>query len=173
MSAYVIVEFKVKDPEMYRERYGPIAGQTAKEHGGEALANSNWEVLHGDGSLEAQPAERTAGQPSGDTHPPGDMAGSVGSQKLGCGRRELESVAVIIDGQRLDQSLLYSRPGVDLSPQPQVEVFGQPSIVAKADLHGHPALDHPSAGIGGLEAGDDPLEHHAPAQSVHGDTRLL
>ena len=28
---------------MYREKYGPIAGQTAKEHGGEALANSNWE----------------------------------------------------------------------------------------------------------------------------------
>ena len=51
MSAYVIVEFTVKDPDMYRERYGPIAGQTAKEHGGEALANSNWEVLHGDSSL--------------------------------------------------------------------------------------------------------------------------
>ncbi len=51
MSAYVIVEFTVKDPEMYREKYGPIAGQTAKDHGGEALANSNWEILHGDGSL--------------------------------------------------------------------------------------------------------------------------
>ena len=35
MSAYVIVEFTVKDPEMYREKYAPIAGQTAKEHGGE------------------------------------------------------------------------------------------------------------------------------------------
>ena len=42
MSAYVVVEFTVKDPQMYREKYGPIAGQTAKEHGGEALANSNW-----------------------------------------------------------------------------------------------------------------------------------
>ncbi|MGB6771497.1 MAG: DUF1330 domain-containing protein [Candidatus Dormiibacterota bacterium] len=51
MSAYVIVEFTVKDPEIYREKYGPIAGQTAKEHGGEVLANSNWEMLHGDGSL--------------------------------------------------------------------------------------------------------------------------
>ena len=51
MSAYVIVEFTVKDPEMYREKYARNAGQTAKEHGGEALANSNWEVLHGDGSL--------------------------------------------------------------------------------------------------------------------------
>jgi uncharacterized protein (DUF1330 family) len=51
MSAYVIVEFTVKDPEVYREKYGPIAGQTAKEHGGEVMANSNWEVLHGDGSL--------------------------------------------------------------------------------------------------------------------------
>ena len=51
MSAYVIVEFTVKDPEMYREKYGPQAGQTAKEHGGEPLANANWEILHGDASL--------------------------------------------------------------------------------------------------------------------------
>ncbi len=51
MSAYVVVEFTVKDPEMYRENYAPIAGQTAKEHGGEVMAAGNWEVLHGDGSL--------------------------------------------------------------------------------------------------------------------------
>ena len=51
MSAYVVVEFTVKDPEMYREQYAPIAGQTAKEHGGEVIAAGNWEVLHGDGSL--------------------------------------------------------------------------------------------------------------------------
>ena len=51
MSAYVIVEFTVTDPDVYREKYGPNAGQTAKEHGGEALANSNWEILHGDASL--------------------------------------------------------------------------------------------------------------------------
>jgi uncharacterized protein (DUF1330 family) len=51
MSAYVIVEFAVKDPETYRENYAPVAGQTAKEHGGEPLAGGNWEVLHGDGSL--------------------------------------------------------------------------------------------------------------------------
>ena len=51
MSAYVIVEFTVKDPEIYREKYAPIAGQTAKEHGGEVIAAGNWEVLHGDGSL--------------------------------------------------------------------------------------------------------------------------
>ncbi len=51
MSAYVIVEFTVKDLDVYREKYGRNAGQTAKEHGGEPLANGNWEVLHGDGSL--------------------------------------------------------------------------------------------------------------------------
>ena len=51
MSAYVIAEFTVKDPETYKEKYAPIAGQTAKEHGGEPLAGGNWEVLHGDGSL--------------------------------------------------------------------------------------------------------------------------
>jgi uncharacterized protein (DUF1330 family) len=51
MSTYLIVEFTVKDPDLYREKYAPIAGQTAKEHGGEVIAAGNWEVLHGDGSL--------------------------------------------------------------------------------------------------------------------------
>jgi uncharacterized protein (DUF1330 family) len=51
MSAYLIVEFTVKDPDLYRETYAANAGKTAKEYGAEALANSNWEVLHGDGSL--------------------------------------------------------------------------------------------------------------------------
>ena len=51
MSAYVIVNFTVKDPETYRVQYAPIAGQTAKEHGGEVIAAGNWEALHGDGSL--------------------------------------------------------------------------------------------------------------------------
>jgi uncharacterized protein (DUF1330 family) len=51
MSAYVIVEFTIKDPDVYREKYAAIAGGTAKEYGGEPLANSNWEILYGDGSL--------------------------------------------------------------------------------------------------------------------------
>lgn len=51
MSAYVIVEFTVKDPDVYRDKYSQHAGKTAKEHGGEPLAAGGWEVLHGDGSL--------------------------------------------------------------------------------------------------------------------------
>jgi uncharacterized protein (DUF1330 family) len=51
MSAYVVVEFTVKDPDLLREKYSPNAGQTVKEHEGEALANSNWEILHGDASI--------------------------------------------------------------------------------------------------------------------------
>jgi uncharacterized protein (DUF1330 family) len=51
MSAYVIVEFTIKNPETYKDKYAPIAGQTAKAHGGEPVAGGNWEVLHGDGSL--------------------------------------------------------------------------------------------------------------------------
>ena len=47
MSAYVIVEFTVKDPDVYREKYVANAGQTAKEYGAEILANSNWVVLDG------------------------------------------------------------------------------------------------------------------------------
>ncbi len=34
MSAYVVVEFTVKDPDVVREKYSPNAGQTVKEHGG-------------------------------------------------------------------------------------------------------------------------------------------
>ena len=44
MSAYVIVEFTVKDPDVYREKYASNAGKTAKEYGAEALANSDWET---------------------------------------------------------------------------------------------------------------------------------
>jgi uncharacterized protein (DUF1330 family) len=47
MSAYVIVEFTVRDPDVYREKYARNAGQTAQEYGAEVLANSNWEVLDG------------------------------------------------------------------------------------------------------------------------------
>jgi uncharacterized protein (DUF1330 family) len=49
MSAYVIVEFTVKDPDVVREKYSPNTAQTVKEHGGEVLAaNVDWEILHGD-----------------------------------------------------------------------------------------------------------------------------
>ena len=48
MSAYVIVEFSVKDPEVYRERYAGAAGKSATEHGAEVLASSEWEILDGD-----------------------------------------------------------------------------------------------------------------------------
>jgi uncharacterized protein (DUF1330 family) len=51
MSAYVTAEFTVKDPAVLREKYSPNAAQTVKEHGGEVLANANWEILHGDASL--------------------------------------------------------------------------------------------------------------------------
>jgi uncharacterized protein (DUF1330 family) len=51
MSAYVVVEFTVKDPDVYRDQYSATAGRTAKEHGGEVVAAGQWQVLHGDGSL--------------------------------------------------------------------------------------------------------------------------
>ena len=53
MSAYVIVEFTVKDPDVYREKYSALAGKTAKEHGGEVIANGNREILHGDPMLSS------------------------------------------------------------------------------------------------------------------------
>jgi uncharacterized protein (DUF1330 family) len=51
MSACLVVEFTVKDPDVYREKYAANAGKTAQAYGAEALATSNWELLHGDGSL--------------------------------------------------------------------------------------------------------------------------
>ena len=51
MSAYVIAEFTVKDPEIYRERYAANAGKTALGHGAEVLANSPWEILAGEAGL--------------------------------------------------------------------------------------------------------------------------
>ena len=53
MSAYVIVEFTVKDPDIYREKYAGNAGKTTKEYGAEILANSNWEILDGDPMLSS------------------------------------------------------------------------------------------------------------------------
>lgn len=47
MSTYVIAEFTVKDPDVYRDQYAGNAGKTAKEHGAEVLASGNWEVLDG------------------------------------------------------------------------------------------------------------------------------
>lgn len=32
MSAYIIIEFTVKDPDVVHEKYSATAGQTAKEH---------------------------------------------------------------------------------------------------------------------------------------------
>ena len=53
MSAYVIVEFTVKDPDVYREKYAGNAGKTAKEYGAEVLATGNWEILDGDAALSS------------------------------------------------------------------------------------------------------------------------
>ncbi len=48
MSAYVIVEFTLKDPDVYREKYAGNAGKTAIECGAGVLASSNWAILDGD-----------------------------------------------------------------------------------------------------------------------------
>jgi uncharacterized protein (DUF1330 family) len=53
MSAYVVVEFTVKDPDVYREKYAGNAGKAAKEYGAEVLANSNWEILDGETGLSS------------------------------------------------------------------------------------------------------------------------
>lgn len=53
MSAYVVVEFTVKDPDAYRQRYATPAGRTAMDHGAEVLAAGNWELLDGEAGLSS------------------------------------------------------------------------------------------------------------------------
>lgn len=53
MSAYVLVEFTVKDPEVYREQYAATAGRTAMEHGAEVLAAGPWQLLGGEAGLSS------------------------------------------------------------------------------------------------------------------------
>lgn len=48
MSAYLVVEFTVKDPEVYRDEYSAKAGMTAKKFGAAPVAGGDWEVLDGD-----------------------------------------------------------------------------------------------------------------------------
>jgi uncharacterized protein (DUF1330 family) len=48
MSAYVVVEFTIKDPDVYREKYAADAGKTAKDRGAEVIAAGNWGILHGE-----------------------------------------------------------------------------------------------------------------------------
>ena len=53
MSAYLVVEFTVKDPDVYRDKYSANAGKTAKKYGAEPVANGDWEVLDGDRTLSS------------------------------------------------------------------------------------------------------------------------
>jgi len=53
MSAYEMVEFTVKDPDVYREQYAGNAGKAAKEYGAEILAEHKWEILDGETGLSS------------------------------------------------------------------------------------------------------------------------
>lgn len=49
MSAFVVVEMTVKDPEA-RARYAAAAAPTVMAYGGEYVARGAWTVLHGEPS---------------------------------------------------------------------------------------------------------------------------
>ncbi|MCU1479428.1 MAG: hypothetical protein JWQ19_214 [Subtercola sp.] len=48
MSAYLVVEFTIKDPEVYRYKYAAHAGKTATKYGAEPVAGGDWQILDGD-----------------------------------------------------------------------------------------------------------------------------
>jgi uncharacterized protein (DUF1330 family) len=50
MSAYIVVELTLKDPEALG-RYRTDVAPTLKRFGGELLVGSPWQVLHGRGCL--------------------------------------------------------------------------------------------------------------------------
>ena len=50
MSAFVVVEMTIKDPDA-RARYAAAAAPTVAAFGGEYLAHGAWTVLHGEPSL--------------------------------------------------------------------------------------------------------------------------
>ncbi|MGT2427433.1 DUF1330 domain-containing protein [Amnibacterium kyonggiense] len=51
MSAYLVVEFTIKDQEVYRDAYSATAGKTAKKYGAEPVAAGTWELLDGEPAL--------------------------------------------------------------------------------------------------------------------------
>jgi uncharacterized protein (DUF1330 family) len=51
VTAYVITEVDVEDPQTYREKYGPLATASVERHGGTFLARGGkTEVLEGEWS---------------------------------------------------------------------------------------------------------------------------
>jgi uncharacterized protein (DUF1330 family) len=53
MSAYLVVEFTVKDADVYRDEYSANAGKTAKKYGAEPVAAGAWEILDGEPTLSS------------------------------------------------------------------------------------------------------------------------
>ncbi|MGJ4845221.1 DUF1330 domain-containing protein [Leifsonia sp. Le1] len=53
MSAYLVVEFTVKDPDVYRDEYSANAGKTAKKYGAEPAAAGAWQILDGEPTLSS------------------------------------------------------------------------------------------------------------------------
>lgn len=53
MSAYLVVEFTVKDSDVYRDEYSAHAGKTAKKAGAEPVAGGAWEILEGEPTLSS------------------------------------------------------------------------------------------------------------------------
>ena len=59
----------------------------------------------------------------------------------------------------------------DLVAEPEVDVLGQPGVVAEANLQRHPAFEDPPARLGGLEAGHDALEQDTRRRADRGRCR--
>ena len=55
------------------------------------------------------------------------------------------------------------------APQSNVDVLGEPGVVAETDLQCHPTLEHPCGRFCRLKSGEDAFDHHPSAKAIEAD----
>ncbi len=98
-----------------------------------------------------------------DLHPPCEAAAVILHQLLDRSGDERKLVTIDVHFQGFDESFPQLLGICHIATEPEVDVFGEPSVVPQPDLERHPTLEHPLAGLGGVEPADDPLEEHPAA----------
>lgn len=70
---------------------------------------------------------------------------------------------VEVGGEDVDESLVEVGSGVDVIAKAEVDILGQASVVAKANLECHATFEYPLSWFCCLDAGDDAFEEHPAA----------
>lgn len=134
-----------------------------------SVASSSWargEMFVGARrDVELERPEAPASELYVDRGPPGQVHALLSHPRRDADAED-EAVAVLVASECLDEAVAQVG-GVDVGfAQAEIEIFRESRGIVEADLHRHAALEHPAAGLRPLEPRDEPLEDHAPAQSV-------